>query len=94
MKNINKALKISIALIGLSLIITLLVLSKLKLDKPVFLKNYKEVEIMENEEIYSISGFDIELKYIANIEDKRKVSSVTIKEALELNFYAKENNSM
>ena len=94
MKNINKALKISIALIGLSLIITLLVLSKLKLDKPVFLKNYKEVEIMENEEVYSISGFDIELKYIANIKDKRKVSSVTFKEAPELNFYASENNSM
>ena len=94
MKNINKALKISIALIGLSLIITLLVLSKLKLDKPIFLKNYKEVELMENEEVYSISGFDIELKYIANIKDKRKVSSVTFKEAPELNFYASENNSM
>ena len=40
MKNINKALKISIALIGLSLIITLLVLSKLKLDKPVFFYYY------------------------------------------------------
>ncbi|WP_291651176.1 hypothetical protein [Clostridium sp.] len=94
MKNINKALKISMALISISLVMTLLVLSKLKLDKPVFLKNYKEVEIMENEGAYSISGFDIELKYISNREDKRKVSSVIFKEAPELNFYASENNSM
>ncbi|MBS5883968.1 hypothetical protein [Clostridium sp.] len=94
MKNINKALKISIALIGLSLIITLLVLSKLKLDKPVFLKNYKEVGIIENEGVLSNSGVDIELKYISNREDRRKVNSIIFKEAPELNFYASENSSM
>lgn len=94
MNNINKALKISITLIGLSLIIAILVLSKLKLDNPVFLKNYKEVGIIENEGVISTSGVDIELKYIANREDKRSVSSIIFKEAPELNFYASENSSM
>ncbi|WP_411168313.1 hypothetical protein ACH36K_14450 [Clostridium sp. MB05] len=93
MKNIDKALKISITLIVISFLISLLILSKLNLDKPVFLKNYKEVEIIENEGSLSTSGYDIELKYISNREDKRKVSSITFKEEPKLNFYASENNS-
>ncbi len=94
MKSISKTLKISITLIAVSLVLTILISEKLKVDKPVFIKNYKEVEIIESEGSLSISGFDIELKYISNIEDKRKVVYITFKDAPELNFYASETNSM
>lgn len=93
MKNIDKALKISTTLIVISFLMSLLILGKLKLDKPVFLKNYKEVEVIENGDSLSTLGYDIELKYISNREDKRKVSSITFKEEPKLNFYASENNS-
>ncbi|GAA0085815.1 hypothetical protein UT300007_22540 [Clostridium sp. CTA-7] len=93
MKNIDKDLKISTTLIVISFLMALLILGKLKLDKPVFLKNYKEVEIIENGDSLSTLGYDIELKYISNREDKRKVSSITFKEEPKLNFYASENNS-
>ncbi|MDY2631289.1 MULTISPECIES: hypothetical protein [unclassified Clostridium] len=91
MRNIKTALKISGSLILLSFILSISIIYYLKLDNPVFLKNYIDVNYYEYENMYTLSGFDIELKYIANIEDKRKVVSVIFEEAPELNFYASEN---
>jgi hypothetical protein len=90
MRNNKNILKGSIILIVISFVISLLVTYKIKLDKPVFLKNYKEVEIRENNNIYSMGASSIELKYISNREDKRVVNSIVFKETPELNFYASE----
>lgn len=84
--NIEKVLKVSMILIVISFVISIVSIYKIKLDKPVFLKNYKEVEVVENDNIYSMGGGNIELKYISNRDDKRIVKSIVFKEATELNF--------
>lgn len=94
MRNVKTALKISGSLILLSFLLSISIIYYLKLDNPVFLKNYIDVDYYEYENMYTLSGIDIELKYIANIEDKRKVVSVIFEEAPELNFYASENDKM
>lgn len=94
MRSIKTALKISGSLIFLSFVISILILYYLKLDKPVFLKSYKDVEVFENEGNFLTQGYDVEIKYISNREDKRKVSSIIFKDAPELNFYASETSSM
>lgn len=94
MGNIKTALKISGTLILLSFLLSISILYYLKLDNPVFLKSYKDIEVVENEGNYITSGYDIEIKYIANIEDNRKVSSIVFKEAPNLNFYVSENSPM
>lgn len=90
MRNIKKILKVSIILVIISCVISVLSIYKIKLDKPVFLKNYKEVEVREDNNIYSMGTSNIELKYISNREDERVVNSIVFKEAPELNFYASE----
>lgn len=94
MRSIKTALKVSGSLIFLSFLISISILYYLKLDKPVFLKSYKDVEVFENEEGFLILDYDIEIKYISNREDKRKVSSIIFKDVSELSFYASETNSM
>ena len=94
MGRVKNALKISGILILISFFISILIVSYLKLDNPVFLKSYKDIEIMESEGVLRTSGYDIEIKYIANIEDTRRVSSIVFKDAPNLNFYASENNPM
>lgn len=94
MGRVKNALKISGILILISFFISILIVSYLKLDNPVFLKSYKDIEIMESEGTFRTSGYDIEIKYIANIEDKRKVSSIVFKDAPNLNFYASEDRPM
>lgn len=91
MKNV-KVFKVSITLIVVSLIISIATISKLRLDKPVFLKNYKEVDIIESEEGYSLGIPNIELKYIANREEERSVIGISFKEIPEFVFHASENN--
>lgn len=92
MRNIKTALKISSVMIFISLILSISIVYYLKLDKPVFLKSYQDVEVMQNDLDYLNTYYDIEIKYIANSEDKRKVSSIVFKEAPELYFYVSENN--
>lgn len=90
MRSTKNILKGSIIVIVISFIISILFNYKMKLDKPVFLKSYKEVEVSEDNSIYSMGTSNIELKYISNREDKRVVNSIVFKEAPELNFYASE----
>lgn len=90
MSNTKNILKGSIIIIAISFVISLLSIYKIKLDRPVFLKNYKEVEVTEDNNIYSMGTSTIELKYISNREDKRVVQSIIFKEAPELNFDASE----
>lgn len=90
MNNTKNILKGAIIIIAISFVISLLSIYKIKLDKPAFLKNYKEVEITEDNNIYSMGTSTIELKYVSNREDKRVVQSIIFKEAPELNFDASE----
>ena len=92
MRNIKTSLKISSIMILISLILSISIVYYLKLDKPVFLKSYQDIEVMQNDLNYLNTYYDIEIKYIANSEDKRKVSSIVFKEAPELYFYVSENN--
>ncbi|MGG7214242.1 hypothetical protein ACQPUY_11545 [Clostridium nigeriense] len=94
MGRVKTALRISGTLILLSFLISISIIYYLKLDNPVFLKSYKDIEVVENEGNYITSGYDIEIKYIANIEDNRKVSSIVFKDAPNLNFYVSENSPM
>lgn len=94
MRNKKTALKISGSLILLSFLLSISIIYYLKLDNPVFLKSYKDIEVVENEGNYITSGYDIEIKYIANIESNRKVSSIVFKDAPNLNFYVSENSPM
>lgn len=94
MGRVKTALRISGTLILLSFLISISIIYYLKLDNPVFLKSYKDIEVVENEGNYITSGYDIEIKYIANIEDNRKVSSIIFKDAPNLNFYVSENSPM
>lgn len=94
MKNIKTALKISSSLILISFFLSILIQSYIKLDSPVFLKNYLDVDYYEYDNVYSLSGINIELKYITNNGENKNVISVIFEEAPELNFYARENNNM
>lgn len=88
----NKILKISLSLIIVSLVVAMVSISKLRMDKPVFLMNYCEVGTNGNEEISTLSQGRLILKYISNVEDKRRVTNITFKEAPNINFFAFENN--
>lgn len=90
MRNIKIALRISGIMILVSFILSIATINYLKLSKPVFLKNYVEADIAEGENRYKLLNFDIELKYISNIEDKRKVVGILFDEAPELNINASE----
>ena len=107
MKNVKKSLIISISLIIVSLIISIGMKSSLKIDNPVFLKSYLDVNYYENEDMYSLYEYSIELKYITNNGDKSKVLDIVFDKApyLELNvgedqsigipaFYSYENNNI
>ncbi len=53
MNNHNKILRISIIVMLLTLIISIISISKLRIDKQVFLKNYYEIAVSEYEGTYS-----------------------------------------
>ena len=82
----NKLLISSITLIILSLIISVIVINKLTLDKPVFLKVYKDVDINKGESGYVLNEWDMSFKYISNIKDERKIVSIGFKEVPDLKF--------
>lgn len=89
----NKLLISSITLIILSLIISVIVINKLTLDKPVFLKVYKDVDISKGENGYILNEWGIELKYISNIKDERQVISINFKESQDLKFDVIQNSN-
>lgn len=90
MRNIKITLRVSGIIILVSFILSIATINYLKLSKPVFFKSYVEADITEGEDRYKLLNFDIELKYISNIEDKRKVVGILFDEAPEINFNASE----
>lgn len=92
MSKTNKILKLSLTLIILSLVIVIMVLNKLKLDKPVFLTNCCEIGTYESGDKYSLYGKGIILKYISNVEDSRHVVGITFKDTPDIDFFATEDD--
>lgn len=90
MKDNKKILEISIIAILISAIITIIITNKIEIDKPVFLKMYKEENLNKNEDIYYLGDGFFELKYISNIDDERVVTGITFKELPNVYFYASE----
>lgn len=88
----KKILKVSLSVIILSAVLSLLLITKFKVDKPAFLMNYCEIETYSNGEIYPISNGTLTLKYIANIDDTRRMTGISFKEVPNSNFFASEYN--
>lgn len=87
----RKIFKIGIILISLSLITSLGLATAMKLDKPVFLKNYTESMISASEPSYR--GSEFVLKYITNVSDKRRITDIYFEEYPDLVLYAGSNSS-
>lgn len=92
---------------GIIIIIIILVFSLgislyLKLDKPIFLKSYMEIDLPINNN----GKVEFELRYITNINDDRVVNNIEFEEVPgifvnasefnsgSLNFFGNQNNSM
>lgn len=100
----KKILKGGIILIIVILVFSLGISSYLKLEKPVFLKSYMEIDMPINNG--NIGKVELELRYITNINDDRVVNNVEFEEipgiyvgASEFNsgsfdFFGNQNNSM
>lgn len=91
MEKNKKILKIGLILIGIVLVINIGFAIFIKLDNPVFLKSYNEniAYLVPEEEAFNEIGYQI--YYITNVDDKRRVSDITFKEAPEIEVYAGEN---
>lgn len=85
--NNKKILRISISIIVLSMILSLGLLYKLKLDKPVFISTYSEVAIDANN-----INTNIQLKYISNKDDKREVIKIIFDKLSASGLKIEENN--
>ncbi|WP_133014676.1 hypothetical protein [Clostridium cuniculi] len=92
MSNHNKILRISIIVIVLTAIISIISISKLRIDKQVFLKNYYEIAINEYEGTYSLDEGSLILQYISNVDDNKYVTGITFKELSDTYFFATEYN--
>lgn len=94
MGNNNRTLKASIAIIISVALISIVVISKMKIDKPVFLKNYREISTYEYDGRYSIDEGFFNLQYITNIYDTRYVTGITFKGMSDTYFFATEYNQV
>lgn len=94
MKKEKKIIIISITAIIISALVSIVVLNKLTLKKPVFLMNYCELCIYEREGKYCTEGVNlIDLEYISNVQDTRNVNKVTFKEMPNTEFYIHNDES-
>lgn len=85
----RKILKTGIIIIIITFILCLAISSLLRLDKPVFLKSYVELELpVFDSGYYGDSQF--ELRYITNANDNRVVNNVEFIEVPELYTYVSE----
>ena len=73
MRNIKTALKISGSLILLSFILSISIIYYLKLDNPVFLKNYIDVNYYEYENMYTLSGLILSLNILQILKIKERL---------------------
>ena len=78
----RKILKMGIIIISLSIIISLGLAMFMKLDKPVFFKNYIETMLEVSSNSYREDEFV--LKYITNISDKRRITDIILRNILTL----------
>lgn len=86
----DKLLKSSIVIILISLIITIFISEKYKLDKAVFLKSYCEYPINYSSD-NEYSNYQFTIKYITNINDKKKVNNIEFDNIPQVNYsYASE----
>lgn len=86
MESNKKILKIGLIIIAISVICSVLFATMCRLDKPVFLKSYIEDYVYRYEESNTIEN--IEIKYIANITDNRKVIGMEFKENKDIEVIA------
>ncbi|MDU2489351.1 MAG: hypothetical protein E7D27_02005 [Clostridium celatum] len=92
MNNHNKILRISIIVMLLTLIISIISISKLRIENQVFLKNYYEIAVSEYEGTYSLEEGSLILQYISNVDDNKYVTGITFKELPDTYFFATEHN--
>lgn len=85
----KKILKLGLLLILLSLIFTIGFASVYRLKNPVFLKMFVEKYVYVNENSASLDG--LELKYITNILDSRKVVGINFKEQPNIEIIVSPN---
>ena len=91
MKN-KKILKLSISIIVLSMLLSLGLLYKLRLDKPVFIPAYSEIGIEDTDKNNTSLGINLNIKYISNRDDKRNIVKMDIDELSETGLKIEENN--
>ncbi|KHO40384.1 hypothetical protein [Clostridium tetani] len=85
----KKILKFGLLLIIISLIFTIILASVYKLKNPVFLKMFVEKYVYVNEDSSFVDG--LELKYITNISDNRKVIDINFKEQPNIEIIVSHN---
>ncbi len=86
----RKILKRGIIIISLTLIISVGLAMFMKLDKPVFLKNYTETVFFVSDDYYDERNFTFQ--YITNVSDKRRVRDIHFEEIPNLVLYPRNNN--
>lgn len=74
MKRNKTTLLVGICMLILTLILSIGLVSYMRLDEPVFLYNYKECNILSQEGYYSKRNFDF--SYITNLGDSRYVTGI------------------
>jgi hypothetical protein len=89
----ERILKQGLILILSLLLISLIVSFYLRLDEPVFLKVYKEMELPINKSSYYVEN-QLNIKYITNIYDTRLVTHVEFQEVPGLIVSASSRNPM
>lgn len=89
MKKNEILLKIGLVLMALSLIFCIGIAFYLKLDNPVFFKNYKEIYLYKTED-GRYQDADFTLQYFTNSSDTRTVSDIYVNGAPDLDFQVSE----
>jgi hypothetical protein len=77
-------LKVGLSMLILSLLLSIGLVSYMRLDEPVFLYNFKESNILSQEGYYSKRNFDF--TYITNLGDSRYVTAISFPGAEAVEF--------
>ncbi|MCG4579222.1 hypothetical protein [Clostridium cochlearium] len=85
----KKILRFGLIIIVISLIFTVIFASVYKLKNPIFLKMFVEKDVYVNEDSAYLNG--LELKYITNISDNRKVVGINFKEQPNIEIIVSHN---
>lgn len=88
MKVNDRLFKGILVMLGILVIAGYAFVSYLRLDEPVFLEHYYDVEIYGDEDIYETP---VNIKYITNADDEREVIGIVFPDHPDLFFQATEN---